>query len=203
MEMLEWIDNIDKDLFLLFNSEWAVPELDWFFRLLRNAGTWVPLYAWLLYWIFTRCRSFAIHFLVITLICFAITDFTSASILKPWLGRIRPCYDESLQGLMRSLINCGGKYSLPSTHASNHFGLACFWFMAVKHLTGKKWYWLWAWAAIIGYSQVYVGKHYPFDIIAGAVLGVITAIIMYLLFVYFIRQSINYKNQKTGNGGKP
>jgi undecaprenyl-diphosphatase len=202
MELLQWIENIDKELFTLINAEWAIQEADWFFKAMRNAGTWIILYAWLLYWIFTRCRTFAIHFLVFTLLCFAITDYTSASIIKPLAGRLRPCYDESLKETIRQLISCGGRYSMPSTHATNHFGLAAFWFLAVRHLTGKKWYWLWFWAAIIGYSQVYVGKHFPFDILAGAILGIIVAISLYFLFVYMIKRFVHNKNHKLPDGGK-
>lgn len=201
MDVMEWIAELDKDLFLLINSEWAVPGLDPVFLVLRNASTWIPLYVWLLYWIFTRCRSFAIPFLIISLICFAITDFVSASVIKPWSGKIRPCHNEELKEIMRRLLSCGGKYSFPSTHASNHFGLACFWFMAIRHLTGKQWYWLWLWAILIGYSQVYVGKHYPADILAGAILGTGTGVLLYYLFIYFIRQSLNHKT-KNLNGGK-
>ena len=61
---------------------------------------------------------------------------------------------------------------MPSSHASNHFGLAAFWFSVVKQTVDRKWYWLWFWAFIIGYSQIYVGVHYPGDILAGALLGI-------------------------------
>lgn len=60
---------------------------------------------------------------------------------------------------------------MPSSHASNHFGLATFWFLVVKKTLNRKLYWLWLWAFIIGYSQIYVGVHYPGDIAAGALLG--------------------------------
>ncbi len=61
---------------------------------------------------------------------------------------------------------------MPSSHASNHFGLAAFWFYVIKETLNRKWYWLWAWAFIIGYSQIYVGVHYPGDILTGALLGI-------------------------------
>lgn len=61
---------------------------------------------------------------------------------------------------------------MPSSHASNHFGLATFWFFVIKETLNRKWYWLWLWAFIIGYSQIYVGVHYPGDIVTGALLGI-------------------------------
>ena len=60
---------------------------------------------------------------------------------------------------------------MPSSHAANHFGMAAFWFWGIYIMTGKKWQWLWFWAAIICFAQVYVGKHYPFDVLCGGVLG--------------------------------
>src|SRR5690606_24522804 len=153
-------------------------------ELLRNPFTWLPLYAYLLYFIFTRHRQRLWAFLGISLVVFAITDFTSASLLKPFFGRLRPCYAESLQPVLRDLVGCGGKYGMPSSHASNHFGLASFWFLSIAWMHNRKWGWLWIWAAAIGYAQVYVGKHYPGDILAGALLGTFTG----TLFAFLSRR---------------
>jgi undecaprenyl-diphosphatase len=79
-------------------------------------------------------------------------------------------------------VDCGGYYSFPSSHAANHFGLATFWFWSVWMMTGKKWTWLWYWALAIGYAQIYVGKHYPADILAGALLGWIVGLINAKIF---------------------
>jgi undecaprenyl-diphosphatase len=76
---------------------------------------------------------------------------------------------------LRDLISCGGWFSFPSNHATNHFGLAAFWFGAIWRIKGQKWYWLWAWALLICFGQVYVGKHFPLDILAGALYGITIA----------------------------
>ena len=153
------------------HADAAAPVLDGFMKLLRNAATWVPLYAFMIYWIIRYGKPHAWQFILVTIVCFAITDYVSASILKPWFARIRPCYDPELQPIMRGLVGCGGQYSLPSSHASNHFGLAAFWFWSINRMRGQKWHWLWLWAFAVCYAQVYVGKHYPLDVITGGIFG--------------------------------
>jgi membrane-associated phospholipid phosphatase len=182
MEIFQWFDAIDKTLFTLINSDGALPAIDGVMKGLRNALVWIPLYAFILYWIFRNGKKYAWQFVLLTIITFAITDYTSASILKPALSRVRPCYDPGLQDVIRNLVGCGGQFSFPSTHASNHFGLAAFWFYSIYLIKGRKWYWLWAWALVIGYAQVYVGKHYPLDIIGGGMFGYVVGTISAIVF---------------------
>jgi membrane-associated phospholipid phosphatase len=182
MGIWEWIINVDKELFTLIHVEGAVTFLDGFMKLLRHQYTWIPLYAFLLYFIIRFGKKQVIPFVVLTVLCFAITDYSSASIFKPMLGRLRPCHDPELMDEIRGLVGCGGPYSFPSSHASNHFGLATFWFFAIQRMTSKKWYWLWFWAFIICYAQVYVGKHYPLDIAGGALLGFITGMLCFRIY---------------------
>ena len=79
-------------------------------------------------------------------------------------------------------MDCGGRYSMPSSHAANHMGLAAFWYGSIAVITGRKWTWLWYWALAIGYAQIYVGKHYPFDVLAGSLLGYIIGTLLAKLF---------------------
>lgn len=182
MTLWEWLDKADKNLFRVIHSDGAVSALDDFISLLRNPYAWIPLYVFIIYWLFRYHRQYAWQIILLSLICVGFTDIVSAKLLKPVIGRLRPCYDPDLAALIRNLIPCGGKYSMPSTHASNHFGLAVFWFFSVQMISSRKWYWLFLWAVLIGYAQVYVGKHYPFDIIAGAVFGFLTGILLSIIF---------------------
>lgn len=164
--------------------------------IVREPLTWVPLYVFLFYYAFRATRrtaqadghagaatSKALAFIVLSVLTFAITDSITAQILKPAFARLRPCHDPEIQPYLRALVDCGGLYSMPSNHAANHFGLAAFWFFSIRKMTGKKWRWLWVWAAIICYAQVYVGKHYPFDVTVGAIFGTLTGLGMSRLFV--------------------
>jgi len=182
MEIIQWFEAIDKNIFTLIHSDGALPVIDSVMKGLRNAFTWVPLYAFILYWILRHGKKYAWQFILLSLVTFAITDFVSASILKPAFSRIRPCYDPELQDIIRELVACGGQNSFPSSHASNHFGLAAFWFYSIYLIKGKNWHWLWIWALIIGYAQVYVGKHYPIDIIGGGLFGYVVGTFSAIIF---------------------
>ena len=178
----DWLLEIDRSLFTFIHARASSPAIDRVMLLLREPLTWIPLYAFLLYWILRYRRQVAWQFILLSLVTFAITDFTSASLLKPLFARVRPCYDPELQEIVRNILGCGGKYGMPSTHASNHFGLSGFWYFTISWMGGRKWSWLWFWAIIVCYAQVYVGKHYPFDILIGAILGMAVGMSMAVLF---------------------
>lgn len=176
------LSTIDRELFILIHSKFSSPGADWIFKTLRNALTWIPLYIFILFWIVRYHKKNAWQFIFLTLVVFAITDHTSAAIMKPYFQRLRPCFDPTLDEYIRVVVTCGGKYGMPSTHASNHFGMASFWFFSIYWMSQRKWHWLWLWAFLIGYAQVYVGKHYPGDILVGALLGTTVGLLVALLF---------------------
>jgi len=192
---MNWLTELDRKLFILINSKGAIPPLDGFFKILRIAETWIPLYLLLLFWMLRYAKKYAWLFILLSVICFACTDFISASIIKPFAGRIRPCYEPALQQVIRSLVDCAGKFSMPSSHASNHFGLATFWFLSVKWMKDKRWWWLWIWAFLVCYAQIYVGKHYPFDILVGACLGLIIGSLAFAAFKWSVNKYYGGKPQ--------
>jgi membrane-associated phospholipid phosphatase len=180
LTLAQWLGGLDRELFKIIagaHESW----LDGPLTLARHQYTWIPLYAFVLFYIVRFQRKYAWQFVVCTLVCFAITDYTSASILKPLFGRLRPCHEPELQMYMRDLVGCGGRYSMPSSHASNHFGLASFWYLSISWMSKRKWWWLWLWALLVCYAQVYVGKHYPGDILVGAVFGSCVGVLLYVL----------------------
>lgn len=200
MSLLQWLDHLDKTLFVLIQHDSDHSVLDPIMLLLRDPLTWIPLYAFMLFFAFRAGKksakagadgqsvegnSKAWAFILLSVLTFAITDSVTAQLLKPLFGRLRPCHDPEMQPYLRALVDCGGLYSMPSNHAANHFGLAAFWFFAIREMTGKRWRWLWFWATIICYAQVYVGKHYPFDVLAGSIFGTLTGLGMSRLFVYW------------------
>lgn len=178
----ETLLQLDRELFTFIHQTAALPALDWFFLALRHEYTWIPLYAFILYFVFKKHRTQTWKFIFLSLVTFAITDFTSASILKPLFQRERPCYDQHLKDLIRNIIGCGGRYGLPSSHAFNHFGIASFWYFSLLWMSNRNWYWLWIWAALICYAQVYVGKHFPGDVFLGGVMGTLAGFLIAMLF---------------------
>ncbi len=127
-------------------------------------------------------KNFCLIIIALSILTFAITDFTSAAILKPLIGRMRTCHSD-LGFALNNIAGCGGKFSMPSSHAANYFGLAAFWFRVIVHCFNKKWFWLWWWAFAVCYAQVYVGVHYPGDVLAGAILSIGTGNLTFLLFI--------------------
>lgn len=182
MQIVGSLKEADKALFYLINYKLSFTGLDQVMLLLRNQFTWVPLYLFFLLFFYFNCRKYLLPIVALSLVTFALTDFTSASLLKPLVGRLRPCHDTTLQFSLNNLAGCGGIYGMPSTHAANHFGLATFWFSVIKNTIDQKWFWLFLWASIICYAQVYVGVHFPGDVIIGAFLGLTIASITSYIF---------------------
>jgi undecaprenyl-diphosphatase len=109
---------------------------------------------------------------VVFLCTVSLCDMTSTQLFKQVFHRLRPCRDPDFFQYVRLVVDrCGGNYSFTSNHAANHFGMATFIFLTLRPVI-KKWLWIgFLWAAIIGYAQVYVGVHYPFDVLGGAIIG--------------------------------
>jgi undecaprenyl-diphosphatase len=182
MTLFDWLDHIDKFLFTLIQHDTDSAMLDVVMPILRHPYTWVPFYVFMLYYGLRKGQQQAWIFISLSLLTFAVTDSLTAQIMKPFFGRLRPCYDPDMAPTIRMVIDCGGLYSMPSSHAANHFGLAAFWYFAIRTMgsgrtqskPGMKWWrGLFWWAGIVCYAQIYVGKHYPFDILVGACTGLL------------------------------
>ena len=105
-------------------------------------------------------------------VCLALTDQLSSSLLKPYFARIRPC--NALENV-RLLVNCTRAFSFPSSHATNIFAQAALFSYTYRKLTPV----LIPLAVLVAYSRVYVGVHFPFDVLFGALLGIAcTAVVL-------------------------
>ena len=156
--------------------------------LLREPLFSVPIYLFVGVWMYKKDKTLFWHYLLLTIIVVAVCDFTSASVLKPAIQRIRPLYDPYFKTYFRKLVDSGGIYSFPSSHASNHFGMAFIWAKIYLKLNNKKIYWPYLWAGIICYAQIYVGKHFFSDIIGGLVLGYTVARLVFGIYVLYINK---------------
>jgi undecaprenyl-diphosphatase len=162
---------LDYQLFEWINHDLAHPFLDWLLPYYRDKLTWVPLYLLCAVLLF-RQRGWRDGLVILVGMALIITlaDQLAASLVKPWVGRLRPCATPSLSEWVRELVSCGGAYSFPSNHATNHFAVAVYLIGVWVRRGWIKIFWL-CWAASISLAQVYVGKHFPLDIVGGALLG--------------------------------
>lgn len=139
----------------------------------RNAVNWVPLYLFVLYLSIKNYKKQVWFWLLFALLTILFTDQLSAHIIKPLLQRPRPYSDPLFSSSVRLLLsNINRGFSFVSSHATNHFGIAIFFTTTIPALKKYK-IWFLSWAFIICLAQVYVGVHYPVDVICGAFLGII------------------------------
>jgi len=165
------IIDFDKWLFLKINNDGTSKFLDKLMPVLREPTTWIPLYIFLFLFVVISFGKKGWWFVLYAIITVAITDSISSRIFKPLVGRLRPCCDPDFSSNVRLLVGCGGNESFMSSHAANHFGLAMFIFITFRSFIGNWAYLFFIWAAAISYAQIYVGVHYPLDVLAGTILG--------------------------------
>jgi undecaprenyl-diphosphatase len=177
------LDEWDKWLFIKLNSQWTNPVFDAVFPFIRNSMFWAPLYIFILAFITLNYRWKGLWWSLLFLCTVAITDMVGARVLKEGFERLRPCQDPEFMNHVRLLLKeCSGSYSFVSNHAANHFGLATFALLTFRGVFRNWMYLAYVWAFIIAYAQVYVGVHYPLDVLGGAVLGTLAGVLTAWLF---------------------
>lgn len=167
-----WISQWDVDAFHLINETWANPVLDLFLPWTREKLIWIPLYAILIYLWVRNYGWKGVYFIIMLVATVAISDQISAHWIKNVFHRLRPCHNLPLIHHIINRIDCGTGFSFVSSHAANHFAIAGFVALWIRKNYPKIEPWLYFWAAIISYAQVYVGVHYPLDVLSGAIIGV-------------------------------
>lgn len=186
--MIEEIISRDRALFLYLNNLGS-SEFDFFWIFVSGKFSWLPLYAGLLFLLYQNYNRKQLLYILICLAVGVLVSDQLSNIFKFGFERLRPCHDEALQPYMR-IVECGGKFGFYSSHASNTFLLAGF----LGSLLGKKYkfllFFLLIWAGLVAYSRVYLGVHFPLDILVGAIIGFLIG----KIFVYFlnkIQKSLN------------
>lgn len=180
---LNKLKEIDQWLFIQVNTVFTNPFFDSVMPFMRNSLNWAPLYLFLIVFALLNFKSRGGWWILFFLATVALTDMIGNYGFKHNFHRLRPCNDPDFFFHVRLLVDhCSTGYSFTSNHAANHFGIATFFFITTRSVL-KKWAWIgFAWAALISYAQVYVGVHYPFDILGGAALGLIFGIFIGTLF---------------------
>jgi len=162
--------SLDQKLFFLLNGLHCT-FVDHVMVLCSAPLTWLPLYLFLVYLAYRDgrlCRL--IWYLLCAGLVVLLADRISVLCFKEIFQRLRPCHNPAFSGLVH-LPNghCGGAYGFVSSHAANMFGIAVLssFFMRRRWLTVL----LLVWALLVGYSRIYMGVHYPSDVLCGAILG--------------------------------
>lgn len=161
----------DLLLFRKINHEWTNSFFDTVLPFVRESAVWVPLYLFLIVFAWQNYGKEAWFWILTAALTVLVTNFISSDLIKPYFNTPRPCSTLGLEPAANLLLNrCPVSGSFTSSHATNHFGLAMFLFQTLRH--SVKWAWaFFLWAFIIIYAQVYVGVHFPQDVIFGALLG--------------------------------
>ncbi len=177
--LLEW----DKETFIYLNSL-GTPAYDPFWSTLTNITTWIPLFLLflILVWLkYPRKQAFFITLTVVGLIFFIVT---STNLVKDWVMRLRPNNDVELNSFIR-ILKRPVSYSFFSGHASSSFSITT---LIVLFLRKRmKWVWIfYLWPLLFAYSRIYVGVHYPLDILVGAMVGLLCAFLFYTFYTKLI-----------------
>jgi len=173
--MLERLIELDKKLFLYLNSL-HTPWLDPVMYYATDKYVSLPVYLLLLFIILKYYRNDSWAPIIGIALTIIIADQVSSTLMKPLFQRLRPSREPALAGMIHIVQGyIGGKYGFASSHAANSFGAACFFWMLLKDRF--KWIGiLFIWAAVVTYSRVYLGVHYPGDLLAGILVGAAASI---------------------------
>lgn len=181
---MQSIIDIDKSIFFFFNGIHS-PFWDVVMALFTRTEYWLIFYAVLIYYIIKRYKLKAILILVSVALSILIADQFSG-LIKDSVQRLRPTHDPAMQGLVHNVLSKGGMYGYFSAHASNTFAVATLLSLVFKNRNFN--ILIFCWATVVSYTRLYLGVHYPFDILTGILFGLLLGWAMYKVLIFFDRK---------------
>lgn len=204
MNILETLVTWDKNLFLTlngFHSNW----MDHFMWLMSETMVWLPFFLFFIYTLVRNKQSQSIWLILTFALLITFTDQIASGVFKPLVERLRPTHDPSMAGMVHVVNHYrGGHYGFFSSHAANVFAFAGLSLLLVRN-------WIYSalilvWASLISYSRIYLGVHFPLDILTGAIFGMLSAVGFFYLYQILAkvkstsRSTKGKSRRKTTNG---
>jgi len=196
--MLQFLIQIDKSVFLFINNTLSNSFFDKIFPIITEPRNWLIIALVAMVFFVIKEKKKALAVIAVVVIAVALSDLIAYRILKPLFGRLRPCHPEFYIGGGRFLIGMKTSFSFPSNHAMNMFTaatvLSCFYNKYAGYYFG--------FALLIGFSRIYVGVHYPLDILGGALFGILLGTGVYLSYcriVILVRRHARKKPRDENN----
>jgi len=189
MGFIETLLSWDTSLFLIINGSHNA-YFDKFMFVFSDKLVWIPFYLALVFEIYRSKKKDSIWIILALILCVVLADQISSSIIKDAVQRYRPSRNESLQGLIH-IVNGykGGKYGFVSSHAANTFGIALL--SSLIYRNGLYSFIVFTWVAITSYSRIYLGVHYPADVLGGFIVGILVALICFGILKKYKPQIVN------------
>ena len=190
--LFDWVREADYSLLSTINFP-ASDAYSYFWVTYTDKFTWMPM-AIVAVWCLLRHNTWrgALLMVLSVAMLFLLSDFVIASTLKPWIARLRPSHDPAIMDMLTYVNGYrGGNYGFPSNHASNGFAVAMFLALLYRKPCITACTVLWACGSC--YSRMFLGVHFPTDILVGALLGCLIAVIVYRIYNYmYARMALSH-----------
>ncbi len=180
---MEKIIELDKKIFLFFNTSGS-ETFDAFFKFITHTWAWTPFFIFLAYLVYKKLGWKNLAFVIVTIAIIILVCDQTTNFVKNSFQRLRPCNTEDLKPMIR-IVKHSDTYSFFSGHASNSLATMTFIFLLLKNHYKKYLSLIFLYPLIFAYSRIYLGLHFPFDVLVGYIFGCLVGIVFYKIFYEF------------------